>query len=109
VADAAGDVNDGSQSNRRVITIELPRALGSYVDGKTEVVLDEPGATVGDALAAFGRRYPGALDRLMNERGEVRQHVNVFVNEQNIRFMDGLRTPVPDMSKIFVLAAISGG
>ena len=42
-----------------MITIELPKALGLSVDGKTEVVIDEPCATVGDALAALGRRAPG--------------------------------------------------
>jgi molybdopterin synthase sulfur carrier subunit len=92
-----------------VITIELPSALGAFVNGKTAVVVDEPVATVRDALNALGKQSPGALDRVMDERGEVRQHVNVFVNDENIRFADGLRTPVPEKSTITVLAAISGG
>jgi len=92
-----------------VITIELPPALGAHVDGKTAVVLDEPLANVGDALSALGKRSPGALDRMMNERGELRQHVNVFVNDENIRFTGGLASPVPEGSTVFVLAAISGG
>lgn len=92
-----------------MITIELPKALGLSVDGKTEVVIDEPCATVGDALAALGRRAPGVLDRMVDERGEVRTHVNVFRNGESIRFLDGLRTSVPDESTILVLAAISGG
>lgn len=92
-----------------MITIELPSALGAFVNGKSQVVVDEPCATVRDALTALGKRSPGALDRVMDERGEVRQHVNVFVNDQNIRFAEGLRTAVPDRSTITVLAAISGG
>lgn len=92
-----------------MITVELPKALDLYVDGKSRVFLDEPCSTVGEALAALGKRAPGVLDRVMDERGDVRQHVNVFVDDQNIRFMDGLRTPVADQSTIFVLAAISGG
>jgi len=92
-----------------VITIELPAALGVRINGKTAVELDEPCATVGDALAALGKRSPGALDRMMNEKGELRQHVNVFVNDENIRFLDGLRSPVPDGGTVFVLGAISGG
>jgi molybdopterin synthase sulfur carrier subunit len=92
-----------------VITIELPSALGAFVDGKSAVVIEEPIASVGDALTALGKRAPGALDRVMDERGEVRQHVNVFVNDQNIRFADGLSTPVPERSTITILAAISGG
>lgn len=92
-----------------MITIELPRALGVQVNGKTAVQLDAGSITVKDALAELGKRSPGALDRVMNERGELRQHVNVFVDEENIRFIDGLASPVPDGSTVFILAAISGG
>ena len=92
-----------------MITIELPRALGVELEGGTAVRIDDACATVGDALAELGRREPAAFDRVMNERGELRQHVNVFVNDENIRFIDGLASPVSDGSTIYVLAAISGG
>jgi molybdopterin converting factor small subunit len=92
-----------------VITIELPKALGLSIDGKSEVVIDEPCATVGDALAALGRRAPGVLDRVVDEQGEVRMHVNVFKDGESIRFLDGLQTAAPDGSTILILAAISGG
>lgn len=92
-----------------MITIELPKALGLSVDGKTVVEIDEPCATVGNALAALGRRSPGVLDRVVDEQGDVRTHVNVFSNGESIRFLDGLRTVVPDGSMILILAAISGG
>jgi molybdopterin synthase sulfur carrier subunit len=94
---------------RTVITIELPKALGLMVDGKSIVGIDEPCATVGDALAALGRRSPGVLDRLVDEQGQVRMHVNVFKNGESIRFLEGLRTPAPNGSTILILAAISGG
>jgi molybdopterin synthase sulfur carrier subunit len=94
---------------RAVITIELPKALGLSVDGKSTVVIDEACATVGDALAALGRRAPGVLDRVIDEQGDVRMHVNVFRNGESIRFLEGLRTPVPERSDILILAAISGG
>ena len=92
-----------------MITIELPRALGVELKGGTAVRIDDSCSTVRDALAELGKREPAALDRMMNERGELRQHVNVFVNEENIRFMDGLASPVADGNTIYVLAAISGG
>jgi len=92
-----------------VITIELPKSLGLSVGGKTIVEIDEPCATVGDALAALGRRSPGVLDRVVDEQGDVRQHVNVFSNGESIRFLDGLRTPTADGSAILILTAISGG
>src|SRR5215212_10109892 len=92
-----------------VITIELPKALGLSVDGRTIVEIEEPCSTVGDALAALGRRAPGVLDRVVDEQGDVRIHVNVFRNGESIRFLDGLRTGIPDGSTILILAAISGG
>ena len=92
-----------------MITIELPKSLGLSVDGRTVVEINEPCATVGDALAALGRRSPGVLDRVVDEQGDVRQHVNVFSNGESIRFLDGLRTPAADGSAILILTAISGG
>lgn len=92
-----------------MITIELPRALGVTLESGTAVRVDGACATVRDALAELGRHSEAALDRVMNERGEIREHVNVFVNEENIRFLDGLDSPVPDGSTVHVIAAISGG
>ncbi|HEX5577448.1 MAG TPA: MoaD/ThiS family protein [Gemmatimonadaceae bacterium] len=92
-----------------MITIELPRALGVTLESGTAVRVDRECATVRDALAELGRFSEAALDRVMNERGEIREHVNVFVNDENIRFLDGLDSPVPDGSTVHVIAAISGG
>jgi molybdopterin converting factor small subunit len=92
-----------------MITLELPKALCSYADAEASVVLDASYKTVGAALAALGERSPKALDRIMDERGDVRRHVNVFVNGESIRFLDGLSTPAPEGSTILVLAAVSGG
>ena len=92
-----------------MITIELPKALGLNVDGKSEIVIDEPCATVGDALAALGRRAPGVLDRVIDEQGHVRMHVNVFSDGESIRFLQGLSTPLHHDGSILILAAISGG
>jgi sulfur-carrier protein len=92
-----------------VISIELARALLRYARDQRVIVVDEPCATVGDALTVLGERSPGALDRVMDERGEVRPHVNVFVDGQSIRFLNGLATPVSDNDRILIIAAVSGG
>jgi molybdopterin converting factor small subunit len=92
-----------------MITIELPRALGVTLKNGTAVRITGSPATVRETLAELGRHSPAALDRVMDERGELRQHVNVFINEENIRFIDGLDSAVPDGSTVYVLAAISGG
>lgn len=99
----------GGNGGGSLITVELPNALCSYTEQNPSLVLDEPCKTVGDALAALGRKSPGALDRIMDERGDVRRHVNLFVNGENVRFLDGLSTAVPNGATIFVLAAVSGG
>ena len=91
------------------VTVELPRALQPYAHGESVVVLDEPCASVAEALAALEEFWPGVVDRVLTEQREVRQHVNVFVGDENIRFLDGLATPVPPGSTITILAAVSGG
>lgn len=92
-----------------MITLELPKALCSHADENSSVVLEESCNTVGEALLALREKSPGALDRIMDEQGAVRRHVNIFVNGENIRFLDGLASPARDGATIVVLAAVSGG
>ena len=92
-----------------MITIELPKALGLAVDGKSIVSIDESCATVADALDVLKERAPNVVDRLVDERGNIREHVNVFANGENIRYLQGPTTPTPDGTNILILAAISGG
>ncbi len=92
-----------------MIKIELPKALCSYAGENSSVVLEGSVGTVGAALTALGRKVPAALDRIMDEQGTVRRHVNVFVNGENIRYLEGLSTPARDGTTILVIAAVSGG
>lgn len=92
-----------------MITVELPKALCSYNDDMSTLELDGSYSTVGEALVALREKAPAALDRIMDEQGIVRRHVNVFVNGENIRFLDGLSTPAGDGATILVIAAVSGG
>lgn len=91
------------------IRIELPAALQPYAGGNAEVTLDEPCGTVGDALGALARRHAGVVDRVIDETGAQRRHVNVFVDGENIRFLDGLRTALPAESTVTIVPAVSGG
>jgi molybdopterin synthase sulfur carrier subunit len=91
------------------ITVELPSALQPYAGGRSQVVLPERCGTVGDALGALAGRHAGVVDRVMDERGQVRRHVNVFLDGDDIRFMDGLRTAVGERSTIVIVPAVSGG
>ena len=90
------------------LTVVLPRALYPYARGTGTLRVDGC-ATVADALSAVRQRWPGVVDRVMTERGEVREHVNIFVGEESIRFAGGLATPVGDGDTIMIVAAVSGG
>ncbi|HEU0016347.1 MAG TPA: ubiquitin-like small modifier protein 1 [Longimicrobium sp.] len=91
------------------VTIALPSALQPYAGGRAEVRIDAHGGTVRDVLGALADRHGGVVDRVMDETGRVRQHVNVFVDGDNIRFLDGLGTPVGEGSTIVIVPAVSGG
>ncbi len=73
----------------------------------------EPGesvtVTVGEVLAGLQSVYPGVHDAAVDERGAIRPHVNVFVGDENVRFLDGLATPVPPDAEVWILPAVSGG
>lgn len=87
--------------------IRLPGALRGLVDGAGEV--DVRAATVGSALDALVRRHPGLGRHLRSEAGALRQHVNVYVNDDDIRFLDGEATRLNGGDTITVVPSIAGG
>ena len=91
------------------ITVELPGALRPHARGNAAVVIDRPCGSVREVLRELAARWPGVLDRVVTEQGELRPHVNVFVGEENSRFMGGLAAGVPDGSVVTILPAVSGG
>jgi len=91
------------------VSIVLPRALFQYAKGSNTVVLDGPFATVEDALDELAERLPAVTDRWLTEQGELRPHVNVFVGEESVRFLEGLATKIPDGATITIVPAVSGG
>ena len=94
------------------MTVVVPRALQRFSDGESRVDLQLPAtaeATVATVLGALAERYPGVRERTVDERGEVRRHVNVFVDDESVRHTDGVATPVHDGAEITILPAVSGG
>jgi molybdopterin converting factor small subunit len=91
------------------ISVVLPQALTPYSRGSGTVLVNEACSTVGDALAAVAAKWPAVTDRVLTEQGELRRHVNVFVGEESIRFLDGLSTVVEDGDTIMIVPAVSGG
>ena len=87
----------------------IPGPLRSMTGGRTHVEVETCGRTLHDALAALFAAHPGLRDRILTERGEIREHVNVFVGKSEARSIDGLATPLADGMKISIIPAISGG
>jgi molybdopterin converting factor small subunit len=91
------------------ITFQIPSYLAAFADGQRALKVDSSPATVNEALAALWVLHPGLRDRILDEQGEVRQHINIFVGEESIRFAKGLATPVPASAEILIVPAVSGG
>ena len=91
------------------IVFRVPAPLQRFTGGASRVEIAASPATVSDALGALWALHPGVRDRVVDERGQVRPHVNVFVGSEAIRFTGGLATPVPEGSTIAIVPAVSGG
>lgn len=90
------------------VVVHLPGALLPFAAGQSRIAL-EAGPDVGAALSALYALHPGLRDRIQNERGELRRHVNVFVDSENIRDLAGLATALPPQAELYILPAVSGG
>jgi sulfur-carrier protein len=88
-------------------TVHLPAALSGYAAGQRRV--DVAGTTVGKVLATLGQAHPGVGQRVLDDRGVLRRHVNVYVNGESIRYLDGVETTVGDGDEVWILPAVSGG
>jgi len=90
-------------------TINISGFLTDFTGGRGVITLETSPATVGEALAELWQMYPGVRDRVLTERGEIRRHVNVFLEDENIRRKELLDTQLPENSEITILPSVSGG
>jgi molybdopterin converting factor small subunit len=89
------------------VTVRIPTQLRELSGGASEISA-EPG-TVAEVLQALNAAHPGFAERLYDEQGELRRFVNVFVAEEDIRFLDGVNTPVADGATVSIVPAVAGG
>jgi molybdopterin synthase sulfur carrier subunit len=89
------------------ITVKIPAQLRPVVGGQAAVEIDASG-TVSEVLDALYDKYPELRDRI-SDNGELRRFVNVYVADEDIRFGDGLDTPVADGTEVTILPAVAGG
>lgn len=92
-----------------MIQINVTGFLTDFTQGQSVVKLESSPPTVGEALGELWRMYPGLRDRVLTEQGQVRMHVNVFLEDENIRRKELLDTRLPDNSEITILPSVSGG
>lgn len=92
-----------------MITFNVTGFLTDFTGGQSQIVVDSPAATVGEALNDLWRRHVGLRDRVLNEQGNLRQHVNIFLNDDNVRRKQLLATALPENCEITILPAVSGG
>ena len=91
------------------IRFVMPGPLRELTGNRGEVKVKGVAHSVSDALALLWSACPAVRDRVLTERGEVRRHINIFVDGECIRDTEGLATPVRDGAEIFILPAVSGG
>jgi len=89
------------------VTVRIPTQLRALTGGAGEVAAD--GSTVGDVLKALDAAHPGMGERLFDEGGKLRRFVNVFVADEDVRFLDGLGTAVAENQTVSIIPAVAGG
>ena len=89
------------------VNVRIPTPLRKLTKDKDTV--QATGATIQDIIENLEKQYPGLKERLCDERGELRRFVNLYLNDEDIRFAQGKSTPVKDGDEISVIPAIAGG
>jgi len=88
------------------ITVRIPTPLRTLTEGEDEVSVE--GGNVAQVIDALEAAHPGLKDRLVDDKG-VRRFVNLYANDEDIRFLDGLETPLADGDTLSIIPAIAGG
>ena len=89
------------------VTVRIPTILRTYTGGASEV--NAEGRTLAEVLDDLERNHTGIKARVLDETGSLRRFVNVYVGNDDVRFLDGLETPTPEGSSISVIPAVAGG
>jgi molybdopterin converting factor small subunit len=89
------------------VHVRVPTILRTYTGGESEVTAE--GGTLSEVLDSLDSSYSGIRGRIVDEAGELRRFVNVYVGNDDVRFLDGLATATPDGTQISVIPAVAGG
>jgi molybdopterin converting factor small subunit len=89
------------------VTVRIPTILRTLTSGEAEVAVD--GDTLGAVIDALDADHPGLRTRVLDDDGKLRRFVNVYVNDDDVRFAAGLDTPTPDGASVSIIPAVAGG
>ena len=89
------------------IVVRIPTPLRKMTNGQAKVEVDS--AVLGDLVEKLNREFRGFKDRLVDEEGELRYFVNIYLNGEDVRFMEGLKTATTDGDEISIVPAVAGG
>ena len=88
-------------------TVKIPPVLRAQTGGEAE--LETPGSTVGEVLRSLAEAHPGTTAQLFDDGGDLNRYVNVYLNDEDVRVLDGLDTAVADSDTVVILPAMAGG
>ena len=88
-------------------TVKIPTPLRKLTNGETSVAAD--GSTVGAIVEALDSTYPGMRERLLDESGDLRHFVNIYLNGEDVRYLDGLNSSVGEKDELSIVPAVAGG
>lgn len=90
-----------------MIKVRIPTPLRKLTGGQGEVLTQ--GETIFSLIASLDQTYPGLKERLCDEQGELRRFINIYINEEDIRFQQGIKTPLKTGDEVSIIPAIAGG
>jgi molybdopterin synthase sulfur carrier subunit len=89
------------------VTVRVPPVFRTMTSGQSQVTVE--GSTVQEVLDSLEAAHPGFTAKLFDAEGKLVRYVNVFVDDDDVRFLDGLGTPVPDGVTVSIMQAVAGG
>jgi len=89
------------------VSVRIPTILRTYTGGESEVSAD--GATLAEVLESLDSSYPGIKGRILDDQGSLRRFVNVYVGNDDVRFLEALDTSTPEGAQVSVIPAVAGG
>ena len=89
------------------VSVKIPTQLRSATEGESSASVD--GATVGEVLAKLVAEHPGLTGQVVQADGSLHKFVNIYVDDDDVRYLEGVDTPVPDGAEVSILPAVAGG